>query len=143
MSRSPRTLRTRASGRRWLDLAALLLLLLHLSGCSSWQTVSVEQGMRHSPPPGVDYGTLVHVKTFDRKSDKFRVTEITDEGLGGNSGFYRYENMASLKVDRSVQNEGQTLGVIIGILGVAALVALIANADSVAICSPPCENPDP
>ena len=129
--------------RRWLDLIALVFLLMHLAGCSSWQTVSVEQGMRNSPPPGVDFGTLIHVKTFDRQSDKFRVTEITDEGLGGSTGFYRYEDMASLKVDRSVQNEGQTWAVILSIIGVAALVALIANADSVAVCSPPCETPDP
>ena len=122
----------------------LALLVFNLAGCSSWYTVSVESGMQYSPPPGIDYGSLVEVKTLDKRTVKFRVTDITDEGLGGNQGFFHYEDMQSLKVDKSVQKEGNTAAYILTALGVIALIALVANADSVAVCSPsPCPTPDP
>ncbi len=117
----------------------LALLVFNLAGCSSMRTVSIESGMQFSPPPGIVYGSLVEVKTLDKRTAKFRVTEITDDGLGGKQGFYRYEDMQSLRVDQSVKNEGKTAGYILGALGIIALIALIANADSVAVCSPsPC-----
>ena len=113
----------------------LALLVFNLAGCSSWYTVSVESGMQYSPPPGIDYGSLVEVKTLDKRTVKFRVTDITDEGLGGNQGFFHYEDM---------QKEGNTAAYILTALGVIALIALVANADSVAVCSPsPCPTPDP
>jgi hypothetical protein len=80
----------------------------------------------------------VHVKTVDKRSAKFRVTDITEEGLGGNDGFYRFDEMESLKVDVPGSND-TVLQVVLGIVAVAALAALIANSDSVKICSPsPC-----
>jgi hypothetical protein len=94
--------------------------------------------MQYSPPRGIGYGSLVEVKTLDKKTVKFRVTEITDDGLGGNHGFYRYEDMKKLRVDNPGE-KGETIAYILGALGVIALIALVANADSVAICSPsPC-----
>ena len=78
----------------------------------------------------------VQVKTLDRKTIKFRVTEITAEGLGGNKGFYRYEDMKSLRVENPhSKTNDNTLSWVLGALGVAALIALIANADSVSVCS--------
>ncbi len=121
----------------------LALLIFNLTACSSMHTVSVESAMQHSPPRGVDYGSLVQVKTLDKQTAKFRVTVINADGLGGSNHFYRYEDMASLKVEAVNNNEGtDTLSIVLGVLGVAALVFLVANADSVAVCShTPCEQP--
>ena len=117
----------------------LSLLVLNLAACSTLQPVSIESAMQYSPPRGIDYGSLVEVKTLDKKSVKFRVTEITDDGLGGNQGFYRYEDMKSLRVDNPWKNSGNATNIILGALGVIAAVALLVNADSVTACSPgPC-----
>ena len=98
--------------------------------------------MTHSPPRGIDYGSLVEVKTLDKRTVKFRVTEIADDGLGGNQGFYRFEDMKSLRVEGTGQGESNAAAYILGALGIAALVALLISADSVAICSPsPCPQP--
>jgi hypothetical protein len=127
----------------FLSRYLLALLLFNLTACSAMQAVSIENGMRYSPPPGVDYGTLVEIRTLDKQSAKFRVTEISPEGLGGKAGFYRYEDMKSLKAERSGGSQGNTVGYIIGALGIAALIALIANADDVRVCSPgPCPSPE-
>jgi len=120
----------------------LALLVFNLAACSSLQSVSIENAMRNSPPRGVDYGSLVHVKMLDKNSAKFRVTVINPDGLGGSDKFYRYEDMASLKVEGPKNKNGNAASIILGILGVAALVVLVANADSVSVCShPPCEQP--
>jgi len=120
----------------------LALLVFNLAACSSMQPVSIESAMKNSSPVGVDYGSLVHVKMLDKRSAKFRVTVINEDGLGGSDKFYRYEDMASLKVEGPKNNNNDAWTIILGLLGVAALVFLVANADSVSVCSPtPCENP--
>ena len=120
----------------------LALLVFNLAACSNLQTVSVENAMKNSPPRGVDYGSLVHVKTLDKKMAKFRVTVINLDGLGGSDEFIRYEDMASLKVEQEQKGNSEAGTIILGILAAAALVFLIASADSVAICSPsPCVSP--
>jgi hypothetical protein len=123
----------------------LSLLVLNLAACSTMQPVNIEHAMQSDKARGIDYGSLIEIKTLDRKTVKFRVTEITKEGLGGNKGFYRYEDMKSLRVENphSSKNDN-TLGWVLGVLGVAALIALVANADSVSVCSPPpCPQPTP
>ena len=98
--------------------------------------------MKSSPPRGIDYGSLVHIKIFDKRTAKFRVTVINADGLGGGENFYRYEDMASLKVEYEKSNDTDVWAIVLGVLGAAALIYLVANADSVAICSPsPCESP--
>lgn len=120
----------------------LALLVFNLAACASFQEVNVQNAMKNSPPPSVDYGSLVEVKTFDRQTVKFRVTVINADGLGGSKGFFRYEDMASLKVEAQKTNSNDTWMIIGGILGAAALVFLIANADTVRVCSPtPCDIP--
>lgn len=123
----------------------LSLLLLNLAACSTMQPVNIEHSMQSDKARGIDYGSLVEVKTLDRKTIKFRVTEITREGLGGNKGFYRYEDMKSLRVENPNSNRNDTaLAWVLGVLGAAALIALIANADSVSVCSSqPCPQPTP
>ena len=121
----------------------LSLLLLNLAACSSMQTVNVESAMQSTKVRGIDYGSLVEVKTLDKRTVKFRVVDITREGLGGNQGFYRYEDMQSLRVENpNAKNNDYTLNYILGTLGVIALIALAISSDSVAICSPsPCPEP--
>ena len=120
----------------------LALLIFNLTACSTLQQVSIESAMFNSPPPGVDYGSLVHVKMLDKSSAKFRVTVINADGLGGGDKYYRYEDMATLKVEGPRNSNGNAVSIILGVLGAAALIFLIANADSVTVCSPsPCEQP--
>lgn len=129
--------------RRFVCRYLLALLLFNLTACSTMQAVSVENAMRHSPPPGVDYGTLVEIRTLDDRTVKFRVTDISPEGLGGQAGFFRYEDMKALKAERPDRSQGNAVAYIMGALGVAALIALIANADDVRVCSPgPCPPPE-
>lgn len=120
----------------------LALLVFNLAACSTLQPVSVENAMKKSPPRGVDYGSLVQVRTLDKQTAKFRVTVINADGLGNDQAFYRYEDMATLKVE-APKNKGNDAWMIIGgILGVAALVFLVSSADSVSVCSPaPCDRP--
>lgn len=126
--------------RQFLKCYFLSLLLLNLAACTSMQTVNMETTIQTSHARGVDYGSLVEVKTLQGKKAKFRVTDITEEGLGGTSGFYRFEDMENLQVENIHQNNGETaLTWILGAVGVIALVALVANSDSVSVCSPsPC-----
>ena len=67
---------------------------------------------------------------------------MTPEGLGSSAGFYRYEDMQSLKVDnqqRKKGDNGETWAYVLGVLGVIGLIALAASSDSVSVCSPsPC-----
>jgi hypothetical protein len=120
----------------------LALLVFNLAACSTLQPVSIERAMKSSPPAGVDYGSLVQVKMLDKSTAKFRVTVINADGLGGSKKFYRYEYMASLKVEGPDNKSGNATAIILGILGAAALIFLVANADSVRVCSPaPCERP--
>lgn len=126
--------------RHFLRCYVLSLLLLNLSACTSMQTVNMETTMQTSHARGVDYGSLVSVETLSGQKAKFRVTDITDDGLGGNTGFYRFEDMKRLRVENVHQDNGETaLNWALGILGVAALVWLVASSDSVKVCSPsPC-----
>ena len=127
---------------RFIKHYLLALLVFNLMACASMQSVSVESAMKNSPPRGVDYGSLVEVKTFDKQTAKFRATVINADGLGSSDRFFRYENMASLKVEKSGSNDTDWLAITLGVLGVVALIALVANADSVKVCSPsPCEHP--
>lgn len=127
----------------FLKRYVLSLLLLNLAACSSMQPVNIEHSMQSDKARGVDYGSLVEVRSLDNRTVKFRVTDITAEGLGGKPGFYRFEDMKSLRVENpSANNSGNAWNYILGALGIIALVALVANADSVSICTPsPCPEP--
>lgn len=132
--------RTRSASLAFLGRYLLALLLFNLTACSSFQTVSVDKSMRQGTPPGVEIGSLVKVTMLDRSTDTFRVMEMNEEGLGGNAGFYRFEDMRTLKVDRPNQNKGEAAAWIWGVILLGGLIALIANADAVRVCSPPCED---
>ena len=102
---------------------------------SAMQKVNVETAMQSAHPRGIDYGSLVEVRTLDNQRARFRVTEISREGLGGRDGFYRYEDMKSLRVENPNAGSDSTWHYILGALGIAALVALALSADSVAVGS--------
>jgi hypothetical protein len=129
---------------RFLRHYFLSLMILNLAACSTVQTVSIEQAMQNSPPPGIDYGSLVEIETLDKKSYSFRVTEIGNDGLGGSRGYVRYADMKSLRLENPARPEGSSNAgaVILGILGVIGMVALISSADHVSVCAPaPCPQP--
>lgn len=121
----------------------LALLLFNLTSCSSMQAVSIENAMEYSPPRGIEYGSLVKVRMLDEREAKFRVTDITPDGLGGKPGFFRFEDMESLKVESTASRVDW--GVVLGaIAGIALFVFLIDNADEVRLCSGvPCPGPEP
>ena len=69
---------------------------------------------------------------------EFTVTEINEIGLGGKFGFIPYRNIRRLSVRRPGGNADDYAWVW-AVLGAALFVAIIANADSVSVCSPgPC-----
>ena len=123
---------------RFLSRYLLCLLLLNLAACSSMQTVDLERAVQTSNARGVEYGRLVEVKTLDSRTVKFRVTEISDTGIGSNDEFFRFAEMKSLNNPNSKSSEN-AWNYVLGVVGVIALVALVANSDSVVVCSPsPC-----
>ena len=125
---------------RFLLRYLLCLLLLNLAACSTMQTVDLQRAVQTSNARGVEYGRMVEVKPFDGRKVKFRVTEMTDDGIGNGDGFYRFADMESLKVENPDSNTGEdTLAWVLGAIGIAALIALAVNSDSVKVCSPsPC-----
>ena len=52
----------------------LSLLVLNLAACSTMQPVNIEHAMQSDKARGIDYGSLIEIKTLDRKTVKFRVT---------------------------------------------------------------------
>jgi len=129
---------------RKFPIVLIALLVLNLAACSSMQPVRVSNLKGNPAPAEVREGDRVEVVTRDGETFEFSVTELNEFGLGGQFGFVPYERMRSLSVRRPGSDFGDS-GHWIGILlGAALFVALIANADSVSICSPgPCPNPEP
>ena len=125
---------------RFLARYVLCLLLLNLAACSSMRTVDLQRAVQTSNARGVEYGRLVKVETLDDRTVKFRVTEMDQTGIGNGDEFFRYAQMKSLRVEDPHSNTRETTANwILGILGAIALVALVANSDSVSVCSPsPC-----
>ena len=116
----------------------LALLVFNLAACSSMQPVRLHHLGTDETPPGVQRGDRVEVVTRDKEKFEFTVEQINAAGLGGKFGFIPYEKMRSLKVHRPGTGEPD-LTWLWAILGLAAVIALIASADSVSVCSPgPC-----
>lgn len=121
----------------------LSLLVLHLTACSSMQSVSVQDVQRQGESSPVQIGDKVEVITRDSEKMTFLVTDITDDGIGGKFGFIPYENIRRLMVNVPASTGSQSYTWLWGILGVAALFALAASSDSVSVCSlPPCPGPE-
>jgi hypothetical protein len=117
-------------------LIALLIPLL--AACSSMQPVRISDIESGRAPEEIVIGDRVEVISRDGEKFEFAVTEINEIGLGGKFGFIPYRNMRRLSVRRP-GSEGSDLTWLWGILGAAVVIAVIASADSVSVCSPgPC-----
>jgi len=137
----PYTVKVQAKWTAFIGHYLLAILVFNLAACSTMHPVSVEHAMKYPPGRGIDYGSLVHVKMLDRTTAKFRVTVMNADGLGTSSEFYHYEDMANLKVEGETTTSNAGM-IILGILSVAALALLVANADTISVCSPaPCDVP--
>jgi len=121
----------------------LALLVFNLAACSSMQPVRLSEIKGNPAPAEVREGDRVEVVTRDGEKFEFSITELNEFGLGGKFGFIAYERMRSLRV-RQPGSEFSDSGYWIGaLLGVALFVVIIANADSVSVCSPgPCPAPE-
>jgi hypothetical protein len=121
-----------------MRILLLSLLVVHLAACSSMQRVRVSDLEGNDAPAEVREGDRVEVLTVDREKFEFAVSEINAFGLGGKFGFIPYERMRQLSVRRP-GTDSADLEWLWAVLGVAIVVAVIANADSVSVCSPgPC-----
>ncbi len=129
------------------DGARILLatfVLLVLGACSSMRTIDVENAMRYDPPSSLHEGTLVQVETLGGEQLEFRATEVTGDGVGGEPGFIRYEDMRSLKAEKPPESKTDIWPVVGGIVGLALVVWLVGSADDVRVCSgTPCPGPEP
>lgn len=112
----------------------LALLLINLTACSSMQTVSISKLEDNDEQTEIVIGDRVEVITRDSEKMEFAVTEINGLGLGGKFGFIPYQNMRRLSVQKP-GSSGEGPDWVWVALGIAALVALIAAADSVTVCS--------
>ena len=117
----------------------LSLLILHLAACSSMQLISVQNVQSQGEDSGLYIGDEVEIITNDSEKLDFAVTDITNEGIGGKFGLVPYANIRSLKVKRAGSSDDSSLTWLWAVLGIVAVGAIIASADSVTVCSPgPC-----
>lgn len=117
------------------------LLVSMLAACSSMQPVRVSDLGEGQAPAEIVIDDRVEVISRDGEKFEFTVTEINEVGLGGKFGFIPYRNMRSLSVRRPGADTDD-FAWLWGVLGLAVVVAIVANADSVSICSPgPCPPP--
>ena len=105
------------------------VLIAFTAGCTSMQTVS--GGDAAGPSDKVWVGEKVKITRNDLSLVKFRVTEISDDGISGDGIFVAYTDIQQLQV-RHKNNDGQghenKAGRIIGgvLLAVVALPVLLA-----------------
>jgi hypothetical protein len=117
----------------------LTLLIPLLAACSSMQPVSVHDLADAEAPAKIVIGDRVEVITKDSEKFEFTVKEINAIGLGGKFGFIPYEKMRQLRVRRPGSDSDDGLEWLWAVLGAAVVIAVIASADSVSVCSPgPC-----
>ena len=121
----------------------LSFLLLHLAACSGMQTVRVQDLQSSRENGSLQVGDRVELVTHNNEKLDFAVTDITSEGLAGKFGFIPYDDVRRLRVHRPGLQQGESMAWLWGVLGLAALVGLIAASDSVTVCSgTPCPQPE-
>jgi len=108
------------------------------------QTVSIQDVRREGGQGEIQVGDRVEVVTRDREKFEFAVTDIDSQGIAGKFGFIPYENISRLSVRRRGNAGNHSWTWLWGVLGAAALVAIVASADSVSVCSgTPCPPDNP
>jgi hypothetical protein len=116
----------------------LVFSISFLAACSSMQPVSVSHLAGKETNSEVQVGDRVEVVNRAGEKIDFTVTDITPQGISGEFGFVRYDEMRSLRVQRHGASNAD-LTWLWTALGIAAAAWLIASADSVSVCSPsPC-----
>jgi protein involved in temperature-dependent protein secretion len=113
----------------------LCLLIVHLAACSSMQPISVQDVQAQGEESGLYLGDRVEIITNDSEKLDFAVTDITKDGIGGKFGVIPYANIRSLKVKRPGSSEDSSLTWLWAVLGIVAVGAIVASADSVTVCS--------
>ena len=94
------------------------VVIAFTAGCTSMRTVSGDDAA--GPSDKVWVGNKVKITRNDLSSAKFRVTEISDDGISGDGIFVAYADIQQLQVQHKRDNKA---GKIIGgvILGAAAV----------------------
>ena len=97
----------------------LALLLFNLAACSTMQPVALpENGYA---PESVVIGSQVELLTTEGALHRFAVTEINEEGVGGEPGFFPYPEIETLQV--RVAGEGTVLAAIVITVALGILFA--------------------
>jgi hypothetical protein len=120
----------------------LSLLLLHLAACSGMQTIPLRDLRGHDRGSALQVGDRVELVTHDNEKLDFALTEVTDDGVAGKFGFIPYDDIRRLRVHRPGAGNAAGLTWLWGVLGAAAVIALLSSADSVTVCAgAPCPQP--
>lgn len=98
------------------------------------QTVNVEDVQRHGDQGDIHIGDRVEIVTRDKETLAFAVTDINNEGIGGEFGFIPFNNIWTLKVKKPGSADAESYTWLWALLGAAALTAIIVSADSSSVC---------
>lgn len=110
----------------------LTLLLFNLVACATMQPVSVPENGR--APDAIEVGSRVELLTLDGSEHTFTVSEVNEQGIGGDPGFFNYGEIDSLQV--KVPGESSVvLGVVIG-LAISLLFWYFVDEATTATLSP-------
>jgi len=113
---------------------ALALLILHLAACSSMQTVAIRDVQAGGDNSPIFPGDRVEVVTHRNENLEFAVTDITEDGISGQFGFIRFDDIRRLSVRRPGNEEATKW--ILGALAAATVSSPVASSDStVKVCS--------
>lgn len=123
-----------------------LFIIIVSAGCSSLQTVNVEDIQRQGAQGEIQAGDRVEIITRNKETLDFAVTDINTEGISGKFGFIPYADIRTLKVKRPGSADSESYTWLWALLGAAALTAIIVSADSSSVCISsgiPCPQPGP
>lgn len=110
------------SWQRAVSLAVITSLLI--TSCMSLQDVQLPASDQPTATPAVKVGEIVEVTTRDGEKKRFAVTTVEADALVGQDVRVAYEDMTSLKVERSAAEKPTKIALIVigGVLLVGALV---------------------
>ena len=96
----------------------LLMIISFISGCSTMKPLpSVDRATVSSH---VELGDKVEITRNDGGVVKFKVSEITDTGVGGDGHFIAYADMRDISSKQF--SAAATLGLAVGVLAIVTLV---------------------
>ena len=98
----------------------LALLLINLAACASMQDVDMPAAGHI--PEGISRGSEVELTTVSGIAHEFVVTEIDKQGLGGQPGYFEYQDIRELRVKVQQGVDAEIWAILAGI----ALLGLMA-----------------